>query len=165
MFCPSVYLILYFALIIFPRRRRKPKLLTRPVNLDQSLKQPLMNVADGVSSSQAPAGAFYNCGPTITGTICANNGALSMSPPGYTQLVGMPPTGVTYHNGSQVSLFSTYFYFVKSLERVLGSRGATRRICNYMHGLLGYIWTLEMRNRFTRGRSFHPGYNLPSVVD
>ncbi|VDN98103.1 unnamed protein product [Rodentolepis nana] len=95
-------------LVCIFRRRRKPKLLTRPVNLDQSLKQPLMNVADGVSSSQAPAGAFYNCGPAITGTICANNGALSMSPPGYTQLVGMPPTGVTYHNGTQDPSVSTH---------------------------------------------------------
>uniref|UniRef100_A0A158QEZ1 Protein-tyrosine-phosphatase n=3 Tax=Hymenolepis diminuta TaxID=6216 RepID=A0A158QEZ1_HYMDI len=95
-------------LVCIFRRRRKPKLLTRPVNLDQSLKQPLMNVADGVSSSQAPAGAFYNCGPALTGTICANNGALSMSPPGYTQLVGMPPTGVTYHNGTQDPSVSTH---------------------------------------------------------
>lgn len=86
------------------RRRRKPKLLTRPVNLDQSLKQPLMNVADGVLSSQAPAGAFYNCAPAITGTICTNNGALSMSPPGCAQLVGMPPTCVTYHTSTHVSL-------------------------------------------------------------
>ena len=68
-----------------------------------------MNLTDGVPSTQAPAGSFYNCAPPITGTICANNGALSMSPPGYTQLVGIPPTGVTYHNGSQVALKSAIF--------------------------------------------------------
>ncbi|KAL5103164.1 Receptor-type tyrosine-protein phosphatase delta [Taenia crassiceps] len=95
-------------LVCIFRRRRKPKLLARPTNLDQSLKQPLMNVTDGVASSQAPAGAFYNCAPPITGTICANNGALSMSPPGYTQLVGMPPTCVTYHNGTQDPTVSTH---------------------------------------------------------
>ncbi|VDD74394.1 unnamed protein product [Mesocestoides corti] len=94
-------------LVCIFRRRRKPKLLARPVHLDQSLKQPLMNVTDGVPSSQQPAGAFYNCAPPITGTICANNGALSMSPPGYSQLVGMPSTCVTYHNSAQDPTIST----------------------------------------------------------
>lgn len=94
------------------RRRRKPKLLTRPTNLEPSLKQPLMNMTDGLSSSQAPAGSFYNCAPPITGTICANNGALSMSPPGYTQLVGMPPAGVSYHNATQVTVTFINIYLL-----------------------------------------------------
>lgn len=62
-----------------------------------------MNVTDGASTSQVSGGAAQTFYPSMS-TVCANNGALSMSPPSYTQLVAMAPAPLDtlprgYHDG------------------------------------------------------------------